>query len=141
MAFKHILPLAPPNPDKFIVHVFRITVKHLPVHFIPWSLSQSGPGRPSRTPVWNSWATFGKEDQHHHINAIALHPEEALHKAAVDAQNAAMGHDVSVSWSLQDFKLRDLNSIIHYGNLPSDWVIPSQSTDYVKETYEYVPDS
>lgn len=52
-----------------------------------------------------------------------------------------MGRDINVSWNLADVKLREIYNFIHHGNLPSDWVIPSQSTDYVKETYEYVCDS
>ena len=141
VAVNHILPLAPVNPDKFVVHVFRITVEHLGIRFIPWSITHTGPGRRNRTPVWNSWATLGKDDSRRHVDAIVLRPEEALHKAAVDAQNAAMGRDVNISWNLADVKLRDINDFIHHGNLPSDWVIPSQATDYVKETYEYVRDS
>ena len=141
VAVKHIIPLAPVDPDKFVVQVFRITTEHLGIHFIPWTITHTGPGRQSRTPVWNSWATLGKEDQRRHVDALALRPEEALHKAAVDAQHATMSHDVNVSWNLADVKLRNIVDFIHHGTLPADWIIPSQSTDYVKETYEYVRDN
>lgn len=69
-----------------------------------------------------------------------MRPEEAIHKAALDAQQIAMGRDANISWSLNDIKLRNLASEIDHDSLPSDWTIPAQSSGYVLETYNYVRD-
>jgi hypothetical protein len=140
VAVDHIIAMAPADPPKFVVNVLRITTEYLKIHFIPWKKDHVGPGRPSRTPVWNSWATLGISDPNRDMNSLSLRPEEVIHKAALDAQHTAMGRDANVSWNLKDVKLRNLATAINHDSLPSDWTIPAQSTDYVLDTYNYVRD-
>ena len=112
VAIRHIEALATADRAKFVVQVLRITIEQLKIHFVPWHKPQAGPGHPSRCPVWDCWATLGKEDQCRHVDALVLHPEEALHKAAINAQNEAMGKDVNVTWSAAELKLRNLADYI-----------------------------
>ena len=52
---------------------------------------------------------------------------------------------IGVLWRLPEeeahIKLRNINDFIHHSTLAADWIIPSQSTDYIKETYEYFCDN
>ena len=140
VAVDHLIAMAPADPPKFIVNVLRITTEYLKIHFVPWRKDHIGPGRQSRTPVWNSWATLGISDPNRDMNSLSLRPEEVIHKAALDAQHIAMGRDANVSWNLKDVKLRNLATAIDHDALPSDWTIPAQSTSYVLDTYKYVCD-
>jgi hypothetical protein len=141
VAVAHITVLAPTDPPKFVVNVLRITAEHLKIRFVPFKKRHNGPGRPSHTPVWNSWASLGAPNPQQEVNALTLRPEEAIHRSALDAQMAAMGRDNHVTWALSDIKLRDIATYINRNSLPSDWAIPCQSTGYVLETYQYVRDS
>jgi len=141
VAVAHIKVLAPIDPPKFIVNVLRITAEHLKIRFVPYKKLHNGPGRQSRTPVWDTWASLGASNPHQEVNALILRPEEAMHRSALDAQMVAMGRDNHVTWAFADVKLRDVANDINRNSLPSDWIIPSQSTGYVLDTYHYVRDS
>ena len=136
----HIKFMAPVDPPRFTINVLRLATDVLKIRFIPWKKHHEGPGRPSRTPVWNSWASLGASDPQKEINSISLRPEEAIHKAALDAQEKAMDRDANASWRLDDLRLRNIKDVLKRESLPLDWTIPSQSTDYVLETYQYVRD-
>lgn len=140
VAIAHIKAMAPVDPPNFVVNVLRLTTEIIKIHFIPWSKMHDGPGRPSRIPVWNSWASLGASDPNRGINTLTLRPEEAIHRAALKAQQIAMDRDVNASWTLNDIKLRNLANDLNHDSLPSDWTIPSQSSLYVLETYNYVRD-
>jgi hypothetical protein len=143
VAVAHINPLVPPPPSdasQFVINVRRLTAEFLKICFIPWKKHHEGPGRQSQIPIWNFWASLGASDPHRDINSIALRPDEAIHKAAMDAQQMAMGRDANVSWSLNELQLRNLENVIKYDSLPSDWAIPAQSSGYVLNTYNYVRD-
>ena len=128
------------DPPRFTQTVLRLTTEYLKICFIPWRKHHDGPGRQSRIPVWNSWASLGVSDPNREMNYLTLRPEEAIHKAALDAQQMAMDNDANVPWSLDDLKLRNLANAINHDSLPSDWTIPAQSSGYVLETYNYVRD-
>lgn len=40
------------NVRPFVVQVLWMTTELLKIHFIPWTPTQVGPGRPARNPVW-----------------------------------------------------------------------------------------
>jgi hypothetical protein len=142
VAIQHIGKLSTvEHKVKFVVHVLQLTTELLKIKFIPWSARHEGAGRPPRVPVWNSWASLGAKDEEKGGLSMTLRPEEAMHKAATDAQKAAMRRDAYAPWSAGDVKLRDLDSSLERRNLPDDWVIPQQSSGYVLETYEYVRDT
>ena len=122
----------------FVIEALRLATELLKIRFVPWKLPSSGRGHPNRVPVWNSWMSLGAANEVNDQRAILLRPEEALQRAALDAQRDAMARDVNVPWSTKGIQLTDLLRYLDSPMLPSDWAIPQQSTDYVKETYEYV---
>jgi hypothetical protein len=122
----------------FAIEVLRLTTELLKIRFVPWKLPSSGRGHPNKVPVWNSWMSLGVANEVNEQRAILLRPEEALQRAALDAQRDAMARDVNVPWSAAAIQLTELLRYLDSPMLPSDWVIPQQSTDYVRETYEYV---
>ena len=97
VAIAHIKAMAPVDPPNFVVNVLRLTTEIIKIHFIPWSKMHDGPGRPSQIPVWNSWASLGASDPNRGINTLTLRPEEAIHRAALKAQQIAMDRDVNAS--------------------------------------------
>jgi hypothetical protein len=140
VAVRHITKMAPVNPPQFVVQVLRLATELLRIRFIPWKKASEGVGRPSRIPVWDCWATLGARDVTKDVNSLTLRPEEALQKAAMDAQNAAMGRDHNVSWMTGGIKLREVGECLERAGLPTDWATPSKASGYVLETYEYVRD-
>lgn len=142
VAVSHIHSLCPVRgAAEFGINVFQLTTELLKIKFVPWKPAASGPGAHPRRPVWNCWMSLGKINSSNEQRAIALHPEEALHKAALDAQKAAMSRDAYTSWCTAEVGLSQLDSFIESVSLPTDWAIPQQSTDYVLHTYEYVRDT
>jgi hypothetical protein len=139
VAIKHIAKRSPVKKGSgFVIEVLRLTTDLLKIRFVPWKLQQAGPGHPHRVPVWNSWMSLGMANETSEQRAILLRPDEALHRAALDAQKDAMARDANVPWKTSEVKLTDVLRYLESPMLPMDWAIPQQSSDYVKQTYEYV---
>ena len=139
VAIKHIgKRSAVKKTSMFVIEVLRLTTEVLRIRFVPWKMQQAGRGHPPRVPVWNSWMSLGMANEMSEERAILLRLDEALHRVALDAQQDAMARDANVLWKASEIKLGDVLRYLESPMLPMDWAIPQQSSDYVKETYEYV---
>ena len=142
VAIKHIVKTGGEKiKPTFVIGVLRLTTELLKVRFVPWKGEQTGRGHPQRNPLWNSWISLGGTNQMSEQRTISLRPDEALHRAALDAQRVAIARDANMPWNTVEMNLTDLLQVLDNPMLPSDWAIPQQSTEYVKATYEYVRDT
>lgn len=147
LAHKHVIDLSqeddPDAQHSFLYHALFLCFKMFPVRFVPYNKPPTGrAGAPSRTPVFNHWASLGSRASSKVPSLKALssqrHPSSSQ-RAADDALANALNKDCNAEWAFNPLNITDMQSIVHRTNLPMDYTFPTPSdANYVNETYAWV---
>ena len=87
-------------------------------------------------PVFSSWASNRAPETNNALRC--LDANEALGRASHSALHSAIALDVNATWNASGFDLKDLHTLSNHAQLPDDFCTPTQSVDYVEETYDWV---
>jgi hypothetical protein len=129
--------LTPPVTKKqFVLHVLGKAAEHRKIHFIPWSPPKHRPGHCTKIPVWNLWMQLGVPPpaQGRASTSVPL-GSARMAQMAHTAQKGVEAANANADWTACDMTFDNLHLMLEQTKLPSDWEIPTECSEDIKETY------
>ncbi|KAF9515150.1 hypothetical protein BS47DRAFT_1391882 [Hydnum rufescens UP504] len=139
IAFERLALLSPSSPKDYTIRILGKAIPKFCIRHIPTTPIPAGRGAPIRRPVWDSWISLGRaSDPKRVVPSHTLTLDERFIIASQRGQDAAERNHVDAPWDAKDTVLQDLPLLLTRSTLPKEWHIPSRSSGYVLETYEWV---